>query len=264
MGVRSIHSVKRWWKTSKSRRTHQQYLMSFIMSRIPSRSNDTFSNFIPRLQRKFQNLFDIISPINFITNKNLSVPFKPSEYLWIPLYCLKAHLHFWNRLTTSIADSRNDFSCSHSKVDNVSRRQKWTSLVLFHRWSQLANYLTHYPSVNLWILLSCLTHYPSEYFWIPLNYLTHYPSEYLLILLSCLTHYPSEYLWIPLNYLTHYPSEYLWIPLNYLTHYPSEYLWIKELKPRRRIYVEIPKPSRVELKCNAEGFDVISATPERV
>jgi hypothetical protein len=30
------------------------------------------------------------------------------------------------------------------------------------------------------------------------------------------------------------------------------------------MYVEIPKPARVELKCNAEGFDVILATPERV
>jgi hypothetical protein len=45
-------------------------------------------------------------------------------------------------------------------------------------------------------------------------------------------------------------------------------LWgILELKlnPRRRVYVEIPKPSRVELKCSqnpevlAEGFDVILA-----
>jgi hypothetical protein len=38
--------------------------------------------------------------------------------------------------------------------------------------------------------------------------------------------------------------------------------WIKELNPRRRVYVEIPKPARVEL--NASGFDVILATPERV
>jgi hypothetical protein len=28
--------------------------------------------------------------------------------------------------------------------------------------------------------------------------------------------------------------------------------------------VEIPKPTRVELKCNASGFDVILATPEWV
>jgi hypothetical protein len=41
-------------------------------------------------------------------------------------------------------------------------------------------------------------------------------------------------------------------------------LLIKELNPRRRVYVEIPKPSRVELKCNASGFDVELATPERV
>jgi hypothetical protein len=34
----------------------------------------------------------------------------------------------------------------------------------------------------------------------------------------------------------------------------------KELNPRRRVYVEIPKPARV----NASGFDVILATPERV
>jgi hypothetical protein len=27
-------------------------------------------------------------------------------------------------------------------------------------------------------------------------------------------------------------------------------VWIKELNPRRRVYVEIPKPSRVELKCS--------------
>jgi hypothetical protein len=33
---------------------------------------------------------------------------------------------------------------------------------------------------------------------------------------------------------------------------------------RRPVYVEIPKPSRVELKCNAEGFDVILATPVSV
>jgi hypothetical protein len=40
---------------------------------------------------------------------------------------------------------------------------------------------------------------------------------------------------------------------------------IKELNPRRRVYVEIPKPARVELKCShASGFDVILATPERV
>jgi hypothetical protein len=44
----------------------------------------------------------------------------------------------------------------------------------------------------------------------------------------------------------------------------------KELNPRRRVYVEIPKPSRVELKCSqnlkalAEGFDVILVTPSRV
>jgi hypothetical protein len=39
------------------------------------------------------------------------------------------------------------------------------------------------------------------------------------------------------------------------------WLWFKELNPRRRVYAEIPKPSRVELKCN---FDVILVTPERV
>jgi hypothetical protein len=40
----------------------------------------------------------------------------------------------------------------------------------------------------------------------------------------------------------------------------------KELNPRRRVYVEIPKPSRVELKPEAlaEVFDVILATPEGV
>jgi hypothetical protein len=40
----------------------------------------------------------------------------------------------------------------------------------------------------------------------------------------------------------------------------------KELNPRRRVYVEIPKPLRVVLKCsqNTEGFDIILATPERV
>jgi hypothetical protein len=32
---------------------------------------------------------------------------------------------------------------------------------------------------------------------------------------------------------------------------------IKELNPRRRVYVEIPKPSRVELKCS---FDVTLET----
>jgi hypothetical protein len=33
----------------------------------------------------------------------------------------------------------------------------------------------------------------------------------------------------------------------------------KELNPRWRVYVEIPKPARVELKCsqNPEGFYVI-------
>jgi hypothetical protein len=45
----------------------------------------------------------------------------------------------------------------------------------------------------------------------------------------------------------------------------------RELNPSRRVYAEIPKPSRVELKCNqnprryealAEGFDVILVTPE--
>jgi hypothetical protein len=29
----------------------------------------------------------------------------------------------------------------------------------------------------------------------------------------------------------------------------TEYM-LKELNPRRRVYVEIPKPSRVELKCS--------------
>jgi hypothetical protein len=40
----------------------------------------------------------------------------------------------------------------------------------------------------------------------------------------------------------------------------------KELNPRRRVYVEIPKPARVELKCSqsAEGFDVILATPKYI
>jgi hypothetical protein len=37
---------------------------------------------------------------------------------------LKAHnLHFRHRLTTSIADSRDYFSRSRSKVDDVSQRQ---------------------------------------------------------------------------------------------------------------------------------------------
>jgi hypothetical protein len=42
-------------------------------------------------------------------------------------------------------------------------------------------------------------------------------------------------------------------------------VWIKELNPRRRVYVEIPKPARVELKCsqNPRRFDVILATPEK-
>jgi hypothetical protein len=35
----------------------------------------------------------------------------------------------------------------------------------------------------------------------------------------------------------------------------------KELNPRRRVYVEIPKPARVELKW---GLDINLATPERV
>jgi hypothetical protein len=38
---------------------------------------------------------------------------------------------------------------------------------------------------------------------------------------------------------------------------------LKELNPRRRVYVEIPKPSRVELKCS-QNLDVILVTPERV
>jgi hypothetical protein len=38
-------------------------------------------------------------------------------------------------------------------------------------------------------------------------------------------------------------------------------VWFKELNPRRRVYVEIPKPARVELKCSQ---NVILATPERV
>jgi hypothetical protein len=28
------------------------------------------------------------------------------------------------------------------------------------------------------------------------------------------------------------------------------WVWLKELNPRRRVYVEIPKPARVELKCS--------------
>jgi hypothetical protein len=44
------------------------------------------------------------------------------------------------------------------------------------------------------------------------------------------------------------------------------FLDLKELNPRRRVYVEISKPSRVELKRgqNTEGLDVILATPSRV
>jgi hypothetical protein len=44
----------------------------------------------------------------------------------------------------------------------------------------------------------------------------------------------------------------------------------KELNPSRRVYVEIPKPARVELRCSqnpealTEGFDVMFVTPERV
>jgi hypothetical protein len=37
-------------------------------------------------------------------------------------------------------------------------------------------------------------------------------------------------------------------------------MWFKELNPRRRVYVEIPKPSRVELRCNfrdtLQGFGI--------
>jgi hypothetical protein len=52
---------------------------------------------------------------------------------------------------------------------------------------------------------------------------------------------------------------------GYRTHYCTR-LRFKELNPSRRVYVEIPKPSRVELKCSqyAEGFDIILMTPERV
>jgi hypothetical protein len=37
---------------------------------------------------------------------------------------------------------------------------------------------------------------------------------------------------------------------------PTRTCILKELNPRRRVYVEVPKPSKVELKCsqNAEGF----------
>jgi hypothetical protein len=38
-------------------------------------------------------------------------------------------------------------------------------------------------------------------------------------------------------------------------------VWFKELNSRRRVYVEIPKPLRVE--ALAEGFDIILATPEK-
>jgi hypothetical protein len=42
-------------------------------------------------------------------------------------------------------------------------------------------------------------------------------------------------------------------------------IWLKELYPRRRVYVEIPKPSRVELKCSQNVIDpVVLATQERV
>jgi hypothetical protein len=39
------------------------------------------------------------------------------------------------------------------------------------------------------------------------------------------------------------------------------FAWFKELNPRRRVYVEIPKPLRVELKCSnfsdtREGFGI--------
>jgi hypothetical protein len=60
----------------------------------------------------------------------------------------KAHLHFWHRLTTSIADSRDDFSRSRSMFswrrqptsvagENGTVNIRTTSLALFRRWRQL-------------------------------------------------------------------------------------------------------------------------------
>jgi hypothetical protein len=57
----------------------------------------------------------------------------------------KAHLHFGHRLTTSIADSRDNFSLSRSKVqpasvagENGTVNIRTTSLALFRRRRQLA------------------------------------------------------------------------------------------------------------------------------
>jgi hypothetical protein len=45
----------------------------------------------------------------------------------------------------------------------------------------------------------------------------------------------------PFNYMyLGVSARFSWIPR----------VWFKELNPRRRVYVEIPKPVRVELKCS--------------
>jgi hypothetical protein len=50
----------------------------------------------------------------------------------------------------------------------------------------------------------------------------------------------------------------------YLVSFHLISLSLNELYPRRRVFDEISNPSMVELKCNAECFDVILATPVRV
>jgi hypothetical protein len=60
---------------------------------------------------------------------------------------------------------------------------------------------------------------------------------------------------------------HIWTALNVRwcncsSHWGNHASLFKELNPRRRVYVERPKPARVELKCSQ--IDVILATPERV
>jgi hypothetical protein len=49
---------------------------------------------------------------------------------WILMVGVKAHLHFSQRLMMSIASSRDDFSRSYSKVDDVGQRQSPATMEL--------------------------------------------------------------------------------------------------------------------------------------
>jgi hypothetical protein len=75
------------------------------------------------------------------------------------IFTFKVHLHFWHRLTTSIADSRDYFSRSRSKVDDVSQRE---SLAKTELWTYARRHWRYFVAdVSwYWTLNKMLMHFP--------------------------------------------------------------------------------------------------------